>query len=263
MISVVIMMAILLVNISGSLAQQVPFHWNHINVEIDVQENGDMLVTENQEYEFTADYTNHRYRYIPLEKVDGIQDVTLEENNLIIPSSSGVEGNQFWIRWQHKLKAPEVHRFVLKYRVIGGLHVSTQDTQVYWKAIFADREALVKNANVQVRLPVILANRVTSFDSFGVSSKSQAVDARTFIFTSNQPLNSGEKLEVKVVFPSGILNLPQPLWQQNNARKDWMNFGLWLVAPFSIIAAMIYRRCCPKCKKITLKRTATTIISPT
>jgi hypothetical protein len=34
-------MMILFVNSSGSFAKGTPFHWNHINVEIDVQENGD------------------------------------------------------------------------------------------------------------------------------------------------------------------------------------------------------------------------------
>lgn len=52
-------------------ADQPPFHWEFINVDIDVQENGDMLVTETQKYVFTAPHTNKRYRWIPLDKVGG------------------------------------------------------------------------------------------------------------------------------------------------------------------------------------------------
>ncbi len=44
-VSVAIVVVILFVNSYGSFAQGNPFHWNHINVDIDVQENGDMLVT--------------------------------------------------------------------------------------------------------------------------------------------------------------------------------------------------------------------------
>jgi hypothetical protein len=61
-------------------ASEVPFYWDSIQVEMDVQPNGDMWVTETHHYVFTAAYTNERYRYIPLNKVDEIADVTVTEN---------------------------------------------------------------------------------------------------------------------------------------------------------------------------------------
>ena len=40
---------------SATQAQsEVPFYWEFINVDIDVQENGDMLITETQKYVFTG-----------------------------------------------------------------------------------------------------------------------------------------------------------------------------------------------------------------
>ena len=48
--------------------EQTPFYWKYINVDIDVQENGDMLITETQKYVFTGPHTNERYRWIPLNK---------------------------------------------------------------------------------------------------------------------------------------------------------------------------------------------------
>jgi len=56
---------------------QLPFYWDSINVEIDVQDNGDMLVTEAQKYVFNKEHSNQRYRYIPLDKVDKITDVSV------------------------------------------------------------------------------------------------------------------------------------------------------------------------------------------
>ncbi len=58
-----------------SVAEPPPFYWEFINVEIDVQENGDMLITETQKYVFTGPHTNKRYRYIPLDRVDRIDSV--------------------------------------------------------------------------------------------------------------------------------------------------------------------------------------------
>ena len=144
-------LSLLLVTVTHATAQQLPFYWDNINVTIEVQTNGDMLVTETQKYVFTAAYNNERYRYIPLDKVDDIKDVTVSENNQIIPSSIGTENNQLWIRWQHELKPPDSHTFVIKYRVVGGLQLDGENTLVYWKAIAAGRKAPINTGKVTVR----------------------------------------------------------------------------------------------------------------
>ena len=86
---------------------QLPFYWDSINVEIDVQNNGDMLVTETQKYVFNRKQSNQRYRYISLDKVDEITDVSVSENNQILASQIGKKNNQLWIKWQHQLNPPE------------------------------------------------------------------------------------------------------------------------------------------------------------
>ncbi|HEY9297854.1 MAG TPA: hypothetical protein VIQ31_16135, partial [Phormidium sp.] len=53
-----------LIGIAHATAQDTPFYWHFINVNIDVQNNGDMLVTETQKYVFKTAYTTERYRYL-------------------------------------------------------------------------------------------------------------------------------------------------------------------------------------------------------
>lgn len=118
---VVAILVVILVPITHSRASEVPFFWNSIQVEMDVQPNGDMWVTETQHYIFTADYTNERYRYIPLNKVDEITNVTVTENGQRLAATTQIQNNQLWIRWQHPLNPPESHVFGLKYRVIEGM----------------------------------------------------------------------------------------------------------------------------------------------
>ena len=86
------------ITIAHADAQDLPFYWEFINVNIDVQSNGDMLVTETQKYVFNTAYTNERHRYIPLSKVDDITDITVQENGKTISSQTGKENNQLWIR---------------------------------------------------------------------------------------------------------------------------------------------------------------------
>ena len=61
-----ILIAIICV-VGGEARASEPFYWEYINVDIDVQENGDMWVTEVQRYVFTAPHTNQRYRWLPLD----------------------------------------------------------------------------------------------------------------------------------------------------------------------------------------------------
>ena len=55
---------ILFVQFNHTLAQNVPFYWEHINVNIDVEINGDLIVTEDQAYVFKSDYSNQRYTFL-------------------------------------------------------------------------------------------------------------------------------------------------------------------------------------------------------
>jgi hypothetical protein len=124
----VISLCVVFTSSLGATAQESPFHWEYINVNMDLQKDGDILVTETQKYVFDRNHSNRRYRYIPLDKVAEIKDISVTENNLIIPSTHQIAGNKVSIEWEHKLKAPETHIFVLKYRVVGGLRVEGQST---------------------------------------------------------------------------------------------------------------------------------------
>lgn len=187
-----------------------PFYWESIAVDIEVHEHGDMSVTETHEYVFTAQHTNERYRWIPLDRVDRITDVEVFENGQALPHSLGTKNGQLWIRWQHALHPPETHTFVIKYRVIGGLQVGSKRDRVYWKAIFAKRSAPVRNARVTVHLPAPLTNRILGFKSFGAAAVAHQVDSRTIEFTANGAVPPGQEIEVLVEFPQGLLAARQP-----------------------------------------------------
>ena len=194
-----------------------PFFWEFINVEIEVYEDGDMLVTETQKYVFTAPHTNVRYRWLPLDKVDSIENVAVFEEGTQLSATTYVKNNRLWIKWQHELNPPESHTFTVKYRVKGGLYLREREDKVYWvywEAIFKNRDAPIQGSKVTVRLPVALAGHILSFQSFGVPTDAQQIDPRTVEFTSQRQLDLGEESLVLVTFPYGVLNISPSKWQQ-------------------------------------------------
>jgi len=281
-------LTLFMVTVTHVAAQEIPFYWDNINVTIDVQTNGDMLVTETQKYVFTGNYRNQRYRYIPLDKVAAIKDVTVEENNRTIASSTGIEKNQFWIRWEHELKPPESHTFVLKYRVVGGLQVNGQNTQVYWKAIWADRKSPIAASQVTVKLPDVLAGKVSSYNSLGIPTTVRQIDGQTFVFTAKQALPPQQELKVQITFPTGIIKLSPPSGPDSSGSGvtidgsspvgGFLGFILLAIALIVITSPIwismlllgtlfwlyrLYRKLCFSCKKLTLIRTTKVISTPT
>ncbi|MEO1186146.1 MAG: DUF2207 domain-containing protein [Cyanobacteria bacterium J06636_27] len=217
-------------------AQTRPFYWEFINVDIVVQNNGDMLVTETQKYTFPGNYKNQRYRYIPLDKVKQITDVSVSENNQVISSDTGIENNQLWIRWEHSLNPPVTHTFVIKYRVVGGLQESGSHLQVNWKAIFPDRNSTIQKSRVTVIFPSELEGKIFAYQSYGIPSEAKKIDNKTIEFTTKKSLPPGSELEVQVTFPKGILNVSDIY---SSSVNDAIALSLFLICFTGILFVFI------------------------
>lgn len=187
---------------------EIPFDWEFINVEIDVQENGDMLITETQKCVLTSPNTNRRYRYIPRPRgsLDNIDNIEVYEGNQLLTSDTEFEDNLIKIGWEHDLNPPESHTFVLKYRVIGGVHIDEKEgDQIRWRALHAERHT-IEDGQVKVRLPESLAGEIIHFQSYGALDSEEMMNPRTVVFQLVKPLPPREEMDVHVTFTHGILN---------------------------------------------------------
>jgi len=208
-------------------AARAPFYWEFLNVDIAVQETGDLLVTETQKYVFTAPYSIERSRWIPLDKVDRITDVQVLVEGQVLPRVTGVHENRFWIKWRHALTLPANHTFVIQYRVHGGLHIHPDGDAVMWTALAKDRAASIKSSTVTVRLPVVLAGHIQSVKQYGsVLAAFRHVDARTVEFIPYWAVLPGQELTVQVTFPHGMLKVPVPDWQQQRRAEGPSMLGM-------------------------------------
>ena len=210
-----------------------PFYWEMMNVDLQLVESGDLLVTETQKYVFTDPYTNQRNRYIQIDKIDKIQDIQVTENDRPVPNLqvSTADGRQH-LRWEHALvtKFPEVHTFILKYRVIGGLEVEDTQTKFKWMAIFPERQALVKSAQVSLHLPAKLSQFAKNFTSNGVATTTKNIDPTTIQFTSTGSIEPQSMLAILGEFPSDTLNLKKSQWQSSSNNISFLLPWLfWIV----------------------------------
>jgi Predicted membrane protein (DUF2207) len=214
-----------------------PFYWEKIDVDLKLIESGDLLVTETQKYVFTAPYTNQRTRYIQLDRIDEIRDITVTENNLSVANlrTSKADGKQY-ISWEHPSIAtfPESHTFVIKYRVVGGLEVGNDRTQLKWMAIFPDRKAVVNSARIRLQMPVKLSRLTKNFTTDGVNATINYVSSTTIDFVSKGSIEPQAKLQILGEFPNTALDLKQSQWQSSSGNTWWT----WLWIPFVWIISL-------------------------
>ncbi|NOQ76579.1 MAG: DUF2207 domain-containing protein [Methylococcaceae bacterium] len=177
------------------------FYWEFINVEIDIQENGDLVIKEAQQYVFDRPYTPQRYRWISLNGLDSITDISVTENGKPLNIKAYIKNNQQWVTWRKAINPPERQLFILKYRVIGGLSFHEGGDQLRWPAIFKHHAMPINKAKVTVKLPASLARKIQSYPR----SRSRKLNAQTIEFEHENPLTDGQGMNVFITFTHGII----------------------------------------------------------
>ena len=167
-------------------AHNSPFYWDFINVNLNIQDNGDILVTEEQKYVFTDLHSPQHYRFFKLDNIKAIDNVRVFEDKKLLPVKTKIKGDEFWIEWQENIKDKDTHLFTLKYRAIGAITNNYGADKLYWKAIFPKRDAVIKKAEVVVELPELLAGKIRNYYNVGGNFKSSLINDKLIKFTSLQ-----------------------------------------------------------------------------
>jgi hypothetical protein len=201
------------VSAENQAAEVMPY-WEKIDVAIEVQTTGDLLVTETQTYVSAPQQAQKRVRRIALDRLDAITDVRIFEEGHELPVSIRVKANHIRIRWRQPRRAAARHTVVMRYRVKGSVYLHHGGDQIVWPALSAERQGLVRQGTVSVRVPKALESRIQQVMSYGAPADVRRVDARTVSFVPRAAVPPGEKLDVKIVVPHGVLDAAMSDWQQ-------------------------------------------------
>jgi hypothetical protein len=191
-----------------------PSYLKSVDVHIDIEASGELMVTETLNYFFSDRASTKRERHIPLNLIDRITDVQVYENGHKLRSKTRIRKDQMSIRWWHQLSKPGARTFVLRYRAQGAVRVDARYDQVVWPAIFENRHTRIEAGRVTMRVPLALAGQIQRFSHYGVPTVSRQVDTRTVTFSSHRALQPDEGLTVKLYVPHGRLRTDIPAWQR-------------------------------------------------
>jgi uncharacterized membrane protein len=195
--------------------------WERFDVDLTVEKNGNVNVVETQTIQFQGGPFRFGFAAIPLGRLERITNVEVyagdqrfEQSNTEAPYTfnTWVEGGEFNIRWYFPETSNSIHTYTFKYTAEGAIRIYEGGDQIWWTAIDA-LDFPVQASRVTVHLPEGV-DEIQKWEPYGVKAQAEVVDSRTIVFTAQETIRPGQRFEVRVQFPHGVVEAPPPAWQQ-------------------------------------------------
>ena len=232
LLSLVIIMALSLGLAGVVQAQSKTYIWDRLDMDIAVLENSDIRIVETQQFTYTSGRFSFGYREIPTGRLEGITDVEVWEGERQYQRGSGGDytyetfyndDGDFTVKWYYPGYRDSTHAYTIKYTVKGGLRFYEEGDQLFWKAVFPDRDVPVLASVVTVHLSAAFDPDqlvIAAYD--GPRGERQDVQIQNkgseVIFTAGRTQPDHE-LEMRVQFPHGVVQGAPPAWQAAHDRK--------------------------------------------
>jgi uncharacterized membrane protein YgcG len=175
--------------------------------------NGDLRIVETNVINFISGSFSFGYRDINTSRLTDIRDIQVTENGQPLEfETSQPENDIFRIKYYFSPASNEERTFLIAYTVVGATRYYPEGDQVYWTAVYPDRNGFaVLNSRVTVTLPQ--GATATKAEAYGVRASVTGVGESTVVAVAQEPIESGQSFEVRVQFPHGIISGQAPPWQ--------------------------------------------------
>lgn len=196
-------------------AQTKSLVWTRLDTAIDVQPNGDLKIAETNVIDFTSGSFSFGFRDIDQSRLTDVRDIVVTENGQPLETEIvTTDDNKLRIKYYFLTPARDEQRtFILNYIISGATRYYDGGDQVYWAAVYPERSGFpVQNARATVRLPN--GATATNAEVYGVRADVKGLGESVVVGEALDPISSGEQMEIRVQFPSGIISGGPAPWQQ-------------------------------------------------
>ncbi|MEG1751788.1 MAG: DUF2207 domain-containing protein [Clostridia bacterium] len=220
----------------GEIKIQNDYKLTQYQVEVDVQANGDFIVTENISAEFLKDGLHGIIRYLPL-----VSTETFTLNNKLVKTNrrlnySHIESPSFldkdedegflFIRLgnpNETLKKNDGRAYRLTYRIDAGDDRNTQFDSFYYNIIGNGWGTTVESIGFTIKLPFATTEPRTMW-IYSDKEESYTYTGSQVWYARKEPLSPGQPLTVRMIFPEGVFG-----YKKNYTIPLILLFGLVLV----------------------------------
>lgn len=212
-------------------AAQKSFYWEAFNVNLQVQENGDLLVREDQTIVFSGEDFTFGFATINTAGTDGVDILGVREGDTVF--QEGYAGDPYTYEIERNVNDVTVywnfpptqgtHTYTFEYRVYNPFHVAEDGDELVWETVPADFPGDVRQSTVVIELPAgVEAGSALALlndqpdDSIQIEF---SPDGRVTTFVS-PALSIGTSFSVGVRLPHGQLAVQPAQWQQSETAQQ-------------------------------------------
>lgn len=222
--------------------------WSRYDVNIQINTNGTLTVTEIQTIEFGSQSYHKGFAVIPQSR-GSISNVTVWEGDQRYTEShsnqpytfetSTNDSGDLEIVWYFPYTSNSTHTYNLQYTVRDGLlyYPDRGYDRLQWKAIPTDHDYPIAGSTVTVRTPPGATVQLVGAASGDPATATIGSDHLSAIFESTRPLAPGQGIEVRVDFQHGVVAGTAPSWQFAYDLKD--RYGALITAISLFLGALI------------------------
>lgn len=237
----VLVLMLVLVGNSPTLAQERSYSYERIDVTLDIDEDGTLAVNERTTFRFQGGEERpftRAYREIKHYRLDDIDTIRVyeesssgsirnyTERNEERPGSFAVDhtGDGWAITWYYIPVKEGERTFIVSYEVDGVVRNGDEGDEmdeIWWVAIFPERDVPVEKSSVTLHLPEDADLRMDDLEiNLPSANASTSIEENTLIFERDEPLPPGRAFDVRVRFPADMVDSLRPDWQREGANEE-------------------------------------------
>lgn len=259
MSAALIVLVILLSGVPGALAQEKSYSADQFDVDILVQNDGSLLVTETVIFRFIGEPFTFVFREVPTDQTDGVEIVEASVDGRSYPQGTNAgqveidPGDNIRVTWHMEPTANTARTFVLTYRMLGVVRQTDEADVLRYQPLPDEFEYTIDSSTVTLRYP----GSAELLETPQVTANTAQIDrsGRVVTFT-RQNIEPNDTMVFELTFAKGSLIATPPTWQTRQAEQNalwpvWAGTSLVVVVAGIAGAVMLWRRHQPQVKKST------------
>lgn len=240
-----------------------------IRIDVAVQPDGTIQVTEHRTYNFDGSFSWADYR-LPLEGYSAIRNIQVSENGQpFINENSEQRGtfivqrsdDEIRVKWYYDAE-DEKRTFTISYTLEEALVIGPQWVEFFWNYISTDREKVTDLLQIDFALPQSVARDSMYVWKRGASNQTNLTKTGNGYTVRATNLDDNQSVQIRAVFPRYVLNqeavqttnddftlalaqndeetYQQELAEQRAREKQLAGYGRQLTVVISLLSVLIF-----------------------
>lgn len=258
-IAALVVLGALLTGAPGALAQEKSYSADRFDVDIVVQSDGSLLVTETVIFRFVGEPFTFVFRELPTDQTDGVEVVEASVDGRSYPRGTNAgqveiePDDNIRVTWHMEPTANTARTFVLTYRMLGVVRQTDDADLLRYQPLPDEFEYTIDSSTITLSYP----SSAELLETPQVTANTAQVDrSGSQVTFTRQNIEPNNTMVFEMTFAKGSLIANPPAWQTRQASQNalwpvWVGGSVLVVVAGLVGAVGLWRGHQPQMKRST------------